>query len=151
MASDGQPVQIPATSLVHGSQAPTTVRIRQNGNSLPQSGNAATAAAAEKVQASSATAAAASAAAASAATATPAKASALIRAPDVRAQVAVLNKHLNDSGRPAQFRVDPTSGDTMIQEVNPANGQVVAEYSATEFAALARSVGISGVIVDSRA
>jgi hypothetical protein len=65
--------------------------------------------------------------------------------------VAFLNKHLNDSGRPAQFRVDPTSGNKVIQEINPANGEVIAEYSATEFAELARSVGISGAIVDRHA
>ena len=40
MASSGDPVQIPATSLVHGSQPPTTVIVQQSsGKSLPQSGN----------------------------------------------------------------------------------------------------------------
>jgi hypothetical protein len=142
MASDGQPVQIPVTSLVHGSQAPTTVRNQQSGKTLPQSGNAATAAAAATVH---------TAPAAKAAAPIPVKPPAPVQVPVAQAQVAVLNKHLNDSGRPAQFRVDPSSGDKLIQEINPANGQVIAEYSATEFAALARSVGISGVIVDSHA
>ncbi len=116
MASDGQPVQIPAVSLVHGSQAPT-VNI-QSGKVLPPGGNAATTAVA--------------------ATAT-------------RTQVASFNKFLNDSGRAAQFRLDPNAGDMVIQEINPANGEVVAEYSATEFAELARSVGISGALVDDHA
>jgi hypothetical protein len=58
-----------------------------------------------------------------------------------------VNKYLNDSGRPNQFRVNPNSAD-YIQEVNPATGAVVAEYSATEFPALARSVGASGLLID---
>ena len=138
MASDGQPVKIPAVSLVHGSQAPTTVKVQQSGKSLPPSGNAAATAAA--VRQSSA-----------AKSPAPPKPPVPLRSSDAQAQVAFLNKYLNDSGRPAQFRVDPTSGNKVIQEINPANGEVIAEYSATEFAALARSVGISGALVDSHA
>jgi hypothetical protein len=69
-------------------------------------------------------------------------------ASNVRAQVALLNKYLNDSGKPDQFRVDPSSDDKLIQQVNPATGEVIGEFPASEFAALARSVGISGVIID---
>jgi uncharacterized FlaG/YvyC family protein len=116
MASDGQPVKIPAVSLVHGSQAPT-VAVQHSGNVLPRSGRPA---------------------------APPA-------ATNLRAQVQLLNKYLNDSGKPDQFRVDPDSDDKLIQQVNPATGEVIAEFPASEFAALARSVGISGVIVDKRA
>jgi hypothetical protein len=72
-------------------------------------------------------------------------------APNVAAQVALLNKYLNDSGKPDQFRVDPASDNTLIQQINPANGKVIGEFPASEFAALARSVGISGVIVDRHA
>jgi uncharacterized FlaG/YvyC family protein len=72
-------------------------------------------------------------------------------APSLQAQVQLLNKYLNDSGKPAQFRVAPDSNDKTIQEINPANGEVLAEFPASEFAALARSVGISGAIVDKRA
>jgi FlaG protein len=117
MASDGQPVKIPAVSLVHGSQAPTTVSVQQSGTVLPRSGRPA---------------------------APPAAA-------DLQAQVQLLNKYLNDSGKPDQFRVAPDSDDKLIQQVNPANGEVLAEFPASEFAALARSVGISGVVVDKRA
>jgi hypothetical protein len=115
MASDGQPVQIPGVSLVHGSQAPK-VNL-QSGKVLPPGGKAATTAVAVAPQ----------------------------------AEVASLNKFLNDSGRAAQFRVDPNSGDKVIQEINPSNGEVVAEYSAAEFAELARSLGISGALVDDHA
>lgn len=114
MASDGQPVKIPAVSLVQGGQAPTTVVVQQRGNVLPRSGRPA---------------------------APPA-------APSLQAQVQLLNKYLNDSGKPDQFRVDPDSDDKLIQQINPANGEVIAEFPASEFAALARSVGISGVAVD---
>jgi len=66
--------------------------------------------------------------------------------------VAQLNKHLNDSGRPDQFRVDPSSGNKVIQQINPANGEVVGEFLISEFPALARSVGVTGgALVDSRA
>jgi hypothetical protein len=115
MASDGQPVKIPAVSLVHGSQAPT-IAVQHSGNVLPRSGRPA---------------------------APPA-------APNLQARVQLLNKSLNDSGKPDQFRVAPDSDDKLIQQVNPANGEVIAEFPASEFAALARSVGISGVIVDKR-
>ena len=117
MASDGQPVKIPAVSLVQGSQAPTTVVTQRGGNVLPPGGRPA---------------------------APPA-------APSLQAQVQLLNKYLNDSGKPDQFRVDPDSDDKLIQQVNPANGEVLGEFPASEFAALARSVGISGVVVDKRA
>jgi hypothetical protein len=72
-------------------------------------------------------------------------------ATNVRAQVALLNKYLNDSGRPDQFRVDPSSDGKVIQQINPATGEVVGEFPASEFAALARSVGISGVSLDKHA
>jgi hypothetical protein len=65
--------------------------------------------------------------------------------------VTQLNKFLNDSGRPNQFRVDPTSSGKTIQEINPASGEVIGEYSVAQFPELARSLGVSGVLVDSRA
>ena|ERR1700759_639397 len=116
MASDGQPVKIPAVSLVHGSQAPK-VAVPTSGKVLPHGGRPAAPPAAANLQ----------------------------------SQVQLLNKYLNDSGKPAQFRVAPDSDDKTIQEINPANGEVLAEFPASEFAALARSVGISGAIVNRRA
>lgn len=115
MASDGQPVKIPAVSLVQGSQAPKTVSIQRSGDLVPLSGKAVTAPSASS---------------------------------HLAAQVALLNKYLNDSGRPDQFRIDPASNGKLIQQINPATGEVVGELPADEFEALARSVGISGVIVD---
>jgi hypothetical protein len=123
MASDGNPVKIPAASLVHGSQANIPVSIHErSGKILPQGGKNEVAPAART------------------------------RAPEAaQALVAQLNKHLNDSGRPDQFRVDPSS-DKVIQQINPANGEVVGEFLISEFPALARSVGVTGgALVDSRA
>lgn len=129
MASDGNPVKIPAIGPVHGSQATPRVTVSPpRGKSLPPSGkpfpeppgaaaNSAGSGAAARVQ----------------------------------AQVALLNKYLNDSGRPNQFRVAPNSDSTLIQEINPATGEVVGEYPAISFPALARSVGISGAVIDSHA
>jgi hypothetical protein len=133
MASDGNPVVTPVVSLVHGSQAPTTVNINPpSGKSLPPSGKAA--------------------AAPAAATAAAAGKSASTDSPtDLQAQIALLNKYLNDSGRPDQYRVDPSSDEKLIQQINPASGAVIGEFLASEFPALARSVGLSGGIVDDHA
>jgi len=127
MASDGNPVKIPAASLVHGSQAQIPVSIHpRSGKTLPVSGKRAAAPAAQEAPVASST-------------------------PSIEALVAQLNKHFNDSGRPNQFRVDPNSDNKLIQQINPASGEVVGEFLISEFPALARSVGITGVLVDSHA
>ena len=69
----------------------------------------------------------------------------------VPALVQQLNKYLNDTGRANQFRVDPLSRNQTIQEINPSNGEVIGEFAVNEFPALARSLGVSGVLVDSHA
>ena len=129
MASDATPVQIPAISLVHGSQAPTKVTVPPSGgNSLPPRGNAAAGAAT-----------------------TASKSTGVSRAGDAQAQVAFLNKYLNDSGKPDQFRVAPNSNSLLIQEVNPATGEVIGEYPAIAFPALAKSLGVSSALIDEHA
>jgi uncharacterized FlaG/YvyC family protein len=127
MASDGNPVVVPAAaSLIHGSQAPTTVNVSPaSGKNVPPAGNAASPAASAS-----------------------AKTSAANRTTDLQAQVAFLNKYLNDSGRPDQYRVAPDSNSMVIQEVNPATGVVVAQYPSISFPALARSLGISSALID---
>ncbi len=129
MASDANPVQIPAISLVHGSQAPTKVTSESSsGKSLPSGGHAA------------------------AATAAPAaKSAGGSRTNDVPALVALLNKFLNDSGKPDQFRVAPNSNSTVIQQINPANGEVIGDYPAIAFPALAKSLGIPRALIDEHA
>ena len=141
MASDGVPVKAPVTRLVQGSQAPIPQRaVELGGHSLPPGGNAAAG--------HGGTPAARGAHPAAAPKQTPPQAS---PKPDLRALVALLNKHLNDSGRPNQFRVDPSAGSKLIQEINPATGDVVGEFAATEFRTLATSLGITGLLVDSHA
>jgi uncharacterized FlaG/YvyC family protein len=140
MASDGSPVKIPAASLVHGSQAHIPVSVKVNsGNSLPPGGNKAAESAARAADQEAARAA--------------SKAAARVNnAASLDDLVRQLNKHLNDSGRPDQFRVDPSSGNKVIQQINPATGDVIGEFSAIEFPALARSVGLTGgALIDSRA
>jgi hypothetical protein len=130
MASDGNPVKIPVIGPVHGSQVTPRVTVSpSSGKSLPPSGKTFPTPPADPA-------------------AIDAKSAAAAR---VQAQVSLLNKYLNDSGRPNQFRVDPTSHSTLIQEINPSTGEVIAEYPAISFPALARSVGISGAVIDSHA
>ncbi len=140
MASDGSPGIIPVASLVQGSQAARPISLLSaGGKSLPPDGKAA----ASQGPLSPAPAASSVAAAAS-------TGSKPVVQPTADPQVLVeqLNKFLNDSGRPDQFRLDPASGGKLIQQINPATGAVVGEFSATEFPALARGVGVSGLLVD---
>jgi hypothetical protein len=156
MASDGNSGQIPITSPVHGSQATVSVNPQlQSGKSLPPNGKDQAAAAAGAAAAKSTTgvSAAASKAPVPRAAPTPPPVSAppapAPRASDAQSLVAALNKNLNDSGRPDQYRVAPQSDDKVIQQVNPATGEVVGQFSVSEFPALARSVGVAGVLIDS--
>jgi uncharacterized FlaG/YvyC family protein len=72
-------------------------------------------------------------------------------APDLHALVAQLNKHAQNSGRPNQYRLSSSAGHSVIQEVNPDSGKVLSEIPASEFKALAQSLGISGFLVDAHA
>ena len=138
MASDGVPVNPPVTRLVQGSQASISGTVqKRTGNPLPGSGQVLPAPAAGHPQVDPAI-----------------KRGAALSAKqdaDLQALIAHLNKHFNDSGQPIQFRVDPNSDSKVIQEINPATGEVVGEYLAAEFPALARGLGVSGLVVDSHA
>jgi len=143
--SDAVPVTLPA-SLVPANSTPVTGAVPAvSGNNLPQSGKSASALAdattSYALRANAQT---------QSATSVPAKATATNKA-SVADLVKQLNKFLNDSGRADQFRVDPESRNQIIQEINPANGAVVGEFSVSEFPALARSLGVSGILVDSHA
>ena len=148
--SDGVPVTLPA-SLVQGSQAPipTTVQVT-SGNVLPQSGKKPPAAATSDT-ASSVSANAQQQTAKSVTTpAAPVKPTTTNKSspPELVQQ---LNKYLNDSGRANTFRIDPSSRNQTIQEINPSTGEVIGEFDVDQFPALARSLGVSGVLVDSHA
>ena len=161
MASDGIPAGIPATvssstaAVVRDSGAAVADKAGStSGKSLPPTGRAAGAdrAADSAGEAEAATSTRPSAQAAAQADGTaPQKAATTTNKTTLQSLVVQLNKYLNDSGRPSQYRVEPGSGDSVIQEVNPANGAVIGEYSVSEFPALARGLGISGVLVNSHA
>ncbi len=146
MASEGSSGKIPDTSPVHGSQATSSINPHAgSGKVLPPTGKTA----ATRVSAASATAAAAAAAAAAGANAAPTAKAAAQPSAHPQALTDQLNKHLNDSGQPDQFRLDPAG--KLIQQVNPATGAVIGEFAASEFPALARSVGASGLLLDTLA
>ena len=161
MASDGNPAAIAAASAVLGSQDPTKFQAG-SGKTLPQSGNGTAATAAAGLRSattvpqrsnSSPPSASASVAGGPATVksgaANPPRTTAATTS-DPQALASQLNKVLNNSGRADQFRVDPSS-DKYIQQVNPASGDVIAEYSVDEFPALARSIGASGLLIDETA
>jgi hypothetical protein len=147
MASDAVPGSVPA-GLVHGSQAPksTTVKLA-SGNAVPPAGNS-TSALAEKVSGPPT-----SGGAPASLSKQPSPPATATNKADLPQLVTQLNKYLNDSGRPDQFRVDPASQGQTIQEINPANGEVIGVFSAAQFPELARSLGASGVgvLVDGHA
>jgi hypothetical protein len=173
MASDGSPAAIAGTGAVLSSQAADTAKFQPaSGKAVPPGGNTAAAPAVAPSPATVASTTAAENAApqgSNAGTPTTATASTASRATgttsanggtkssqtkstaasssDPQTLVNQINKHLNDSGQADQFRLDPTSG-KYIQQVNPANGAVVAQYSVSEFPALARSIGVSGLLID---
>jgi uncharacterized FlaG/YvyC family protein len=127
MASDGNPGKLAVTSVVQASQATLSISSQQSsGKTLPAGGkNVPHTAAANTAPAT--------------------------RSTDPRSLVDALNKYLNDSGRPDQFRLDASTGDELIQQVNPATGEVIGEFPVSEFPALARNVGASSLLIDSLA
>ena len=141
MGSDGNTGKIPVASPVHGSPTVNSVSSHTaRGKPLPASGKTATS---PEV-------------AASAAVVKPAAGGVVVKpavqnATYPQSLLDQLNKHLNDSGRPIQFRLDPASNGKMIQQINPATGAVIGEFSVAEFPALARSVGAAGALIDSLA
>ncbi len=148
MASDAVPGSVPA-GLVHGSQAPKSTTVKSaSGNARPPAGNG-TNALAEKAAEPPPK----SAGVPPSVLKPPSPSATAAKNADLPKLVTQLNKYLNDSGRPNQFRVDPASRGQTIQEINPANGEVIGEFSAAQFPELARSLGASGVgvLVDSRA
>lgn len=122
MANDAISGSVPANS-VHGSQAPRqSIGGLACGNSVPPGGKA-----------------------------PPPTQSAAVHKADPQVLVDQLNKYLNDSGRPNQFRLDPSSRGQTIQEINPASGEVIGQFSISQFPELARSIGVSGALVDGHA
>jgi hypothetical protein len=163
MASDGNPGSIAVVSPVIGSQAPAPNKFQPaGGNALPQGGKTATPTAAavlppvgdgKKTAPVSSeaknTAPVSNDAKSAAAVPNQAKGTTVSRS-DPQALVDQINKYVNDSGLPDQYRLDPASAN-YIQQVNPATGAVIAQYSVSEFPALALSVGATSLLIDETA
>lgn len=71
--------------------------------------------------------------------------------PDLHALLAQVNRHLQSSGRPNHYKLDTSAGRNVIQEIDPDTRKVVSEIPASEFKALAQSLGISGLLLDAHA
>jgi uncharacterized FlaG/YvyC family protein len=133
MANDAVPVKASTTPLVRGTQSPTSATANPaSGKSLPPGGSSTAASTTNPKQTRPAD-------------------NAAKAPPDLHALVAQLNKHLQSSGRPNHYRLDSSSGRRVIQEINPDTSKVVSEIPASEFKALAQSLGISGLLLDAHA
>jgi hypothetical protein len=127
-----------------GKTAPATVALTPVGAASPQSGKTAPVSAAPSPAAPSKPSAAAN------DSTSPAAKNAASLPSDPQTLADQVNKFLNETGRSDQFRVDPSSAD-YIQQINPSSGAVIAEYLVSEFPALARSIGASGLLIDDTA
>ncbi len=129
MASDADSVKASTTPLVRGVQPPESATANpSSGKFLPPGGH-------------------------STAVPKPAKpADASVKPPpDLPEQIAQLNRHLQSSGRPNHYKLDSSTGHRVIQEINPDTSEVVSEIPASEFKALAQSLGVSGLLLDAHA
>jgi len=69
---------------------------------------------------------------------------------DLAALAEKLGQHFSESGRALSFRVSNSGGKTVIHEVNPDTGEVIAEITSDQLMSLARGLGFSGTLVNSR-
>lgn len=70
---------------------------------------------------------------------------------DIAALAERLGQFLRESGRAIVFRVESSGGRTVIYEVDPDTGEVIAEITSEDLLSLARGLGLSGNLVNSRA
>jgi uncharacterized FlaG/YvyC family protein len=70
---------------------------------------------------------------------------------DLAALAERVGQHLRESGRAISFRVSNSSGRTVIHEINPDTGEVIAEITSDNLMSLARGLGFSGELVNSHA
>ncbi len=72
-----------------------------------------------------------------------------VDAANIAEAAARLSEVARESGRHLEFRVDDTSGRTVITVTNATTGEVVRQIPSEEVLALARQVESSSVLVDS--
>jgi len=70
---------------------------------------------------------------------------------DLAALAQRLGQFLRESGRAVMFKVENASGRTVIHEIDPDTGEVIAEITSDDLMSLARGLGLSGTLVNSRA
>jgi uncharacterized FlaG/YvyC family protein len=70
---------------------------------------------------------------------------------DLAALADRIGQQLRESGRAISFRVTNSGGRTVIHEINPDTGEVIAEITSDQLMSLARGLGFSGSLVNSRA
>jgi len=70
---------------------------------------------------------------------------------DLAALAQRLGQFLRESGRAVTFKVENASGRTVIHEIDPDTGEVIAEITSDDLMSLARGLGLSGTLVNSRA
>lgn len=70
---------------------------------------------------------------------------------DLTALAERLGRYLRESGRPISFKVQSEGGRTVVQEIDPDSGEIIAEITPENLMSLARGLGLSGTLVNSRA
>ena len=153
MASDGIPDNIPVTRLVQGSRARTSDSfLFSSGKAASPSGEVVRIPADPQVVPAPAAQPVPSSAAAQPVPSSPApQREHAPDKPDADELVAQLSKHAGNSGRPDQFRLDRSTGRRIIQQTNADSGKLVAEYSESEFPALAQGLSHAGLLINVKA
>ena len=70
---------------------------------------------------------------------------------DLAALAERVGQFLRESGRAIAFRVESAGGKTVIHEIDPDTGEVLAEITSDDLMSLAKGLGLSGTLVNSRA
>ncbi len=70
---------------------------------------------------------------------------------DLAALAERVSQFLRESGRAIAFRVESAGGKTVIHEIDPDTGEVIAEITSDDLMSLAKGLGLSGTLVNSRA
>ena len=73
------------------------------------------------------------------------------RATDLAALAERVGQYLRESGRAIAFKVESAAGRTVIHEIDPDTGEVIAEITSDDLMSLAKGLGLSGTLVNSRA
>lgn len=70
---------------------------------------------------------------------------------DLAALAERVGQFLRESGRAIAFHVESAAGKTVIHEIDPDTGEVIAEITSDDLMLLAKGLGLSGTLVNSRA